>query len=135
MVISIQTLDDASGLMTTAVLVDLINIYSVGPVQTTGTQTSRALTKLQTNIPGLVQTTVLQNAVESQVVNTYSVKVPRGIALTAGLAVKVVRCVAEPGLVGKTLLLDKVSQNGLALLKKAVASDFHAVDQQGKEGL
>jgi hypothetical protein len=42
---------------------------------------------------------------------------------------------AEPDLVGKVLLLDKVSQNGLAMLRKAVASDFDMVNQEGKGGL
>ena len=85
--------------------------------------------------PGLVQTTTLQNAVESRTVNTYSVKVARGTALEKGMAVKVVSCVMEPSLVGKTLLIDKVSQNGLAMLRKAVASDYDIVDQQGKGDL
>lgn len=86
-------------------------------------------------VPGLVQTTTLANAVESRTDSTYSVKVAAGTALRAGQGIEVVSCVAEPDLVGKVLLLDKVSHNGLAMLRKAVASDFDMVNQQGKEGL
>ena len=62
-------------------------------------------------------------------------KVDVGTTLEAGQAVQVVSCQQEPDLVGKTLLIDKVSENGLALLRKAVASDFYRVDQQGKEAI
>jgi hypothetical protein len=86
-------------------------------------------------IPGLVQTTTLQNAVESRTDNTYSDQVARGTAVQAGQALRDVTSLAEPDLVGKVLLLDKVSQNGLAMLRKAVASDFDMVNQEGKGGL
>ena len=46
-----------------------------------------------------------------------------------------IKCVQELSLVGKVLLLDKVSQNGLSLIRKCVATDFHTVDQQGKGDL
>jgi hypothetical protein len=49
--------------------------------------------------------------------------------------VQVISCQAEPELVGKKLLLDKVSMNGLALIRKAVASEFANVNQEGKENL
>jgi len=90
---------------------------------------------LREPIPGLVQTTTLANAVESRVDNTYSVKVARGTDLNAGQAVRVVSCLAEPDLVGKVLLIEKISQNGLAMIRKAVASDFKVVNQEGKGGL
>ena len=86
-------------------------------------------------IAGLVQTTTLANAVESRVDSVYSVKVARGTVIAAGQAIRVVTCLAEPDLVGKVLLLDKVSKNGLAMIRKAVASDFEVVNQEGKGGL
>ena len=58
-----------------------------------------------------------------------------GTALEAGQAVRVTVCYSEPSLVGKVLLIDKISQNGLAALRKATASDFEKVNQEGKEGL
>ena len=135
MVMSTQTLAESSRLITENVLIDTVQLYNVGDPVTVGYEVTRELTPVGDPIPGLVQTTVLANAVESQVVSTYSVKVAGGTDISAGQAVKVIACVQEPELVGKVLLLDKVSQNGLAVLRKAVASDFHSVNQEGKEGL
>lgn len=135
MVMSTQTLAESSRLITKNVLIDTVQLYNVGDPVTVGYEVTRELTPVGDPIPGLVQTTVLANAVESQVVNTYSIKVSGGTDVSAGQAVKVVACEHEPELVGKVLLLDKVSQNGLAVLRKAVASDFHSVNQEGKEGL
>lgn len=134
MVMSIQTLDSAAQLMSVAVLVDHIDLYDVGPLVTVGFETERELTLVESDIPALVQGTVLQNAIESMVSTTWSVKVERGTDIAAGQAIRVTECRQEPDLVGKVLYLDKVSQNGLAILRKAIASDFYAVDQQGKDG-
>lgn len=135
MVMSTQTLANAANLMSVAVLVDLIDLFNVGPVKTVGFEATRDLVLVEEDIPAVVQTTTLQNAVESAVVNTYSIKVERGTNIQAGQAVTVKECLQEPELVGKTLMIDKVSQNGLAIIRKAVASDYHVVDQQGKEGI
>lgn len=133
MVMSTPTLASAASIMSKTVLVDSVYICSVGEPVTSGFTVERALTRLTPDpVPALVQTTVLQNAVESEVSNLYSVKVDRGTDLQAGMAVEVATCVQEPDLVGKKLLIDKVSQNGLALIRKGVASDFHQVNQQGK---
>jgi len=83
-------------------------------------------------IPGLVQHTTLENAVESRSSTAYSVKVAQGTPLRAGQAIEVISCVMEPELEGKILLLDKVSLNGLAMLRKAVASESEIVNQEGK---
>lgn len=135
MSMSIQTLDESARLLAGATLIDSIQIYNVGNPVTVGFEVTRELTAVGAPIPGLVQTTTLENAVESQVTSVYSVKVAKGTALVAGQAVKVISCVAEPDLVGKTLLLDKISKNGLAMIRKGVASDFEQVNQEGKEGL
>lgn len=134
MVTSIQTLTDAAGLLST-VLVDTAQVYNVGDKVTTGIVVSRALVSTGEPVACLVQTTSLANAVESRTESVYSVKVAQGTVLSAGQAIKVLSCVMEPDLVGKTLLLDKVSQNGLSLIRKAVASDWEIVNQEGKEGL
>ena len=134
MVMSTPILDEAAHHLS-GVLVDLIQLYDVGEPVTVGIHVTRALTPVGDPIPGLVQTTTLENAVESRTESTYSVKVARGTAIAAGQAIKVTRCVQEPDLVGKTLLLDKVSQNGAALIRKAVAQDFENVNQEGKEGI
>ena len=132
MVMSTPTLAKASGLVAKHVLVDTIQLHDVGPTTTVGYDVTRELTPVGEPIPALVQTTTLANAVESLVDNVYSVKVAQGTAVQEGMAAEVVTCIQEPDLVGKVLLLDKVSQNGVAVLRKAVASDFHTVDQQGK---
>lgn len=116
-------------------LIDRLQVNDVGNPVTVGFKVTRALTPVGEPVAGLVQTTVLENAVESRVNNTYSIKVARDTNLTAGQAVTVLTCDHEPSLVGKTLLVDKVSQNGLAMLRKAVAADFDTVNQEGKEGL
>lgn len=117
------------------VLIDSLQICNVGPAKTVGFEVERELTPVGEPVDGLVQTTVLENAVESAVTNTYSVKVARGTDLSAGQAVKVLRCHREPSLVGHVLLVDKISQNGLAMIRKGVAQDFNQVNQEGKEGL
>jgi hypothetical protein len=135
MTMSTQTLLEASRTLAAAVLLDTIQILDVDEPVTQGAVVTRTTTPVGQPIPGLVQTTTLANAVESQVENTYSIKVARGTQLRAGQAVRVVACGAEPDLVGKTLFVDKVSGNGLAMIRKAVATDFDKVNQQGKEGI
>lgn len=135
MVMSTPTLAKASRLMT-EVLVDRVQLYTGGEPVTVGIHVTREnVEPVGEPIPALVQTTVLQNAAESQTSNLYSVKVAQGTVLEAGMIIGVESCVQEPSLVGKKLLLDKVSENGLALLRKAVASDWDIVNQEGKEDL
>ena len=135
MTMSTQTLAESARQLATAVLIDSIQIMDVGDPVTVGFEVVRELTPVGEPVAGLVQTSTLANAVESRVDSVYSVKVARGTALSAGQAIQVVRCIMEPDLVGKTLLLDKVSKNGLAMIRKAVASDFEQVNQEGKDGL
>jgi len=129
---STPTLDEAARVLASAVLVDSLQILDVSEPVTVGTEVTRALTNVGQPVMGLVQTTVLANAIESRVVNTYSVKVARWTTLVPGQAVKVLVCRSEPSLVGKVLYLDKISENGLALIRKGVASDFDEVNQEGK---
>lgn len=135
MSMSTQTLGEAARLLAGAVLTDSIQIYNVGDPVTVGFEVTRELTAVGEPIPGLVQTTNLANAVESSTETFYSIKVQRGTVIMAGQAVKVIACAMEPDLVGKMLLLDKVSMNGLSVLRKAVAADFYPVNQEGKGGL
>lgn len=131
---STQTLAEAARHLE-VVLVDKIQIFNVGQPVTTGATVERPLTAVGEPVAGLVQATVLENAVESNVSTTWSVKVARRTPLAAGQAIKVITCMADPSLVGRVLLIDKVSQNGLAMIRKGVASDFNKVNQQGKAGL
>lgn len=135
MTMSTQTLVESARQLAAAVLIDSIQIYHVGSPVTVGYEVTRALTAVGQPIAGLVQTTTLENAIESRTASTYSVKVAQGTFLYAGQAITVVGCIMEPSLVGKTLLIDKVSQNGLAMIRKAVASDFESVNQEGKGGI
>ncbi|QDF15974.1 hypothetical protein H3N89_gp09 [Microbacterium phage MonChoix] len=131
---STQTLAESSRLLA-LLLIDSVQILDVADPVTVGINVTRATTPVGDPVPALVQTTTLQNAVESTVENIYSVKVPVGTQLNPGQAVEVVTAATEPSLAGKKLLIDKVSQNGMAVLRKAVASDFTKVNQEGKEGL
>jgi hypothetical protein len=131
---STQTLAEAARLLAT-LLVDTVQVYDVGDPITVGFEVTRSMTPVGQPVPGLVQSTTLQNAVESKTQTTFAVKVAQGTQLVPGQAVKVLTCVQEPQLVGKVLLLDKISLNGAAGIRKAVASDFETVNQEGKEGL
>ncbi|QDK02402.1 hypothetical protein SEA_NUCCI_9 [Microbacterium phage Nucci] len=135
MEMSTQTWDDAGVLLGQAVLVDTLQILDVGEPVTIGTKVVRSLTPVGDPVAGLVQTTSLANAAESLTVNVYSVKVALKTVIFAGQAIRLLACRQEPDLVGKVLLLDKVSQNGLAVIRKAVASDTTVVNQEGKEVL
>lgn len=135
MVMSTQISHEASLLFEQAILLDSVQLLNVGQPVTVGANVTRSLTPVGAPIAGLVQTTVLQGAIEGRTENIYSVKVPQGTVIQAGQAVKVLVCLLEPDLVGKVLLLDKVSQNGASLIRKAVASDTTVVNQEGKEAL
>lgn len=133
---STPILTEAANLLGT-VLIDSIQILDVGQPVTVGTKVTRPLTPAGDGKPvnALVQTTSLLNAVESRTINTYSVKVAQGTALRAGQAVKVLFCRMEPDLSQRVLLIDKVSENGMSLIRKAVASDYTSVNQEGKANL
>ena len=81
-----------------------------------------------------MQATTLTNAEESLVSNVYSVKFPASTVVEPGMVAEVVAS-HDAALIGKRLLLDKVNRNGLTMIVKAVASDWDAVDQQGKGNL
>ena len=135
MVMSTQISHEASQLLEQAILLDSVQLLNVGQPVTVGANVTRSLTPVGAPIAGLVQTTVLQGAIEGRTENVYSVKLPQGTVVSAGQAVRVVACLMEPDLVGKVLLLDKVSQNGAALIRKCIASDTTVVNQEGKEAL
>ena len=124
-------LADASKLLS-LVLVDKVQIYTVGPPVTTGIQVTRQLAPLGEPVNGLVQTTLLANAVESLTDTTWSVKVAAEVPLQGGMAVQVLMCQQDPSLVGEVLLIDRVNQSGMNLIRKGVSSCFMTVDQQGK---
>ena len=124
-------LADASKLLS-LVLVDKVQLYTVGPPVTTGIQVTRQLTALGEPVNGLVQTTLLANAVESLTETTWSVKVAAEVPLQGGMAVQVLMCQQDPSLVGEVLLIDRVNQSGMNLIRKGVSGSFMTVDQQGK---
>ena len=121
-----------AGKLLSLVLVDKVQLYTVGPPVTTGIQVTRQLTSLGEPVNGLVQTTLLANAVESLTETTWSVKVAAEVPLQGGMAVQVLMCQQDPSLVGKVLLIDRVNQSGMNLIRKGVSGCFMAVDQQGK---
>ena len=121
-----------AGKLLSLVLVDKVQLYTVGPPVTTGIQVTRQLTPLGEPVNGLVQTTLLANAVESLTETTWSVKVAAEVPLQGGMAVQVLMCQQDPSLVGEVLLIDRVNQSGMNLIRKGVSASFMAVDQQGK---
>ena len=121
-----------AGKLLSIVLVDKVQIYTVGPPVTTGIQVTRQLTPLGEPVNGLVQTTLLANAVESLTETTWSVKVAAEVPLQGGMAVQVLVCQQDPSLVGEYLLIDRVNQSGMNIIRKGVSGSFMTVDQQGK---
>ena len=121
-----------AGKLLSLVLVDKVQLCTVGPPVTAGIQVTRQLTPLGEPVNGLVQTTLLANAVESLTETTWSVKVAAEVPLQGGMAVQVLMCQQDPSLVGEYLLIDRVSQSGMNLIRKGVSGSSIAVDQQGK---
>lgn len=131
MVMSTQTLREAGRLLAT-VLIDELQVLNVGPPVTVGVNVTRALTAAGAPIRGLVQSVTLESAVDGRITQSYAIKVARGTALDKGQAVRVISCAQEPDLVGQELLIDTISRNGLALIRKGTASIFANVNQEGK---
>ena len=121
-----------AGKLLSLVLVDKVQLCTVGTPVTAGIQVTRQLTALGEPVNGLVQTTLLANAVESLTETTWSVKVAAEVPLQGGMAVQVLMCQQDPSLVGEYLLIDRVSQSGMNLIRKGVSGSFMTVDQQGK---
>lgn len=134
MTMSTQTLDEAARMLST-LLVDSIQILNVGEPVTSGIHVTRPLSPVGQPVNGLVQTTSIENTVEGRMTQTISIKVPRGTALAPGQAVKVLFCRQEPDLAGAVFLVDSISRNGLAMIRKGQASTFKAVNPEGKGGL
>lgn len=134
MVMLTQTLRDGSYLLA-KLMIDQVQLMNVGQPVTVGAQVTRALTPVGQPIQGLVQSVSLENAVEGRVNQMYSVKLPLATVVNEGMAVKVISCAAEPQLVGQVILLDTVSRNGLAMLRKATGQVSRVVNTEGKEAL
>jgi hypothetical protein len=132
---STQTWDEAARLLSANVLVDEVQIMDVGQPVTVGAEVTRALTPSGQPVKAWVQSVTLENAVESRTSQTYSIKVARDTALVAGQAIKVLNSRHDADLVGMVLLVDKITKNSRALIRKGTASNFETIDQQGKEGL
>jgi hypothetical protein len=132
MTMSTQTLDEAGRTMTRAILIDTLQIFNVGDTITTGAHVSRELTPVGDPISGLVQTVTLESAVEGRVAQGYSIKVSRGTALEAGQVIKVVTTRTDQELVGLPILVDTISKNGLAMIRKGTGITFETVNQEGK---
>lgn len=135
MVMSTQTLDQAAQLLQSAVLIDRLQVLDVGEPVTVGFNVTRSLTTVGQPVAGLVQSVTLESVVEGRVNQAYSIKLPQGTVISEGQAVKVIECRQEPDLVGTVLLVDTISRNGLAMIRKGTATVARTVDQQGKEAI
>lgn len=134
MAMSTQTLAEGSRLLA-LLLMDEVQIYTLGEAKTVGFEVTKDMTPAGDPVPALVQSLSLENTVEGITSSAWSVKVRQGTTISAGQAVKVLRCAQEPSLVGRVLLLDKVSENGAAMIRKAVAVSTKPVNQEGKGDL
>jgi hypothetical protein len=132
MPMSTQTLAEAARLMEQNILLDQVQIFNVGEPVTVGHNVTRALTAVGQPVSGLVQSVTLESAVDGRVVQGYSIKVAVGTALVPGQAVRLLNTRTEADLVGKTFLVDTVSLNGAATLRKATATKALQLDSQGK---
>ncbi|WNM75056.1 hypothetical protein SEA_MORRIGAN_11 [Microbacterium phage Morrigan] len=132
---SIPILDEAARLIEQNTLIDQLQIMNVGQPVTTGAEVTRSLDNVGNPVAGLVQSVTLENVVEGRVTQTYSIKVARFTSLRPGQAIKVLTCRQEPDLVGQVLLVDIVSRNGAALVRKASGSIAKVVNTEGKEAL
>ena len=131
MAISTQTLAESSRLLQ-LLFMDTVQLVTLGPAVTTGINVTHTATPAGDPIKGLVQSVSIESASEGRTVQAWSVKVPLGTPLEPGMAVMVLASVQEPSLIGKALLIDSISQNGLAMLRKGVATTFANVNQEGK---
>jgi len=135
MSMSTPILAEAARLLEANILLDSVQIYDVGDPITVGINVTRPLTPVGPPVAGLVQAVTLENAVESRATQTFAIKVGLSTPLEAGQAVKVLNTRTDFSLVGKTILVDKVSKNGAAMLRKATGTDFEVINQEGKGGL
>lgn len=135
MVMSIPILDEAAALLSRTVLIDQLQVLTVGEPVTVGAQVTRQLTPAGDPIPGLVQSVTLESVVEGRITQSFSIKVARFTELEPGQAVRVVVSREEPALVGQVILVDTMSRNGAALLRKGTGNLFETVNQEGKVGL
>ena len=136
MVMSTPILDEATEYIRRNILIDRLDICEVGVTVTRGFVAVPATTTvIQHDVQCLVQTIDIPQPVEGAAVQQYSIKVPRGTRLEPGMAARVSQCWREPTLVDTYLLVDSVSENGSALLRKATATRFHQVDGTGKDRL
>lgn len=135
MVMSTQTLDEAARLFEQTTLINRLQVLNVGEPVTVGAQVTRSLTEAGDPVQGLVQSVTLENVVEGRVLQSFAIKVARFTTLEAGQAVRVLSAPNEPALVGKVLLVETISLNGAAIIRKGTASVAKTINTQGKEGL
>lgn len=131
MVMSTPILAEAARLLATT-LIDTVQLGTVGDPVTAGASVTRSFTPTGDPVAGLVQSVTLESAVDGRVTQGWSVHVPHGTVLTAGMGVRVEVCVRQPSLVGRILLIDTASENGAAVIVKGTASSFVNVNQEGK---
>ena len=141
MVMSTPILDEATEYIRRNILIDRLDICEVGATVTRGFVAVPATTTvIQHDVQCLVQTIDIPQPgafgdLDGVAVQQYSIKVPKGTRLEPGMAARVSQCWREPTLVDTYLLVDSVSENGSALLRKATATRFHQVNGTGKDRL
>ncbi|WNN96042.1 hypothetical protein SEA_SCHIMMELS22_11 [Microbacterium phage Schimmels22] len=132
MTMSTQTLREAARLMEENLLLDQVQIFNVGEPVTVGHTVTRALSPVGQPVNGLVQSVSLEAPNEGRITQAFSIKVAVGTPLEIGQAVRLLNSRTEPALVGKTFLVDTVSLNGAATLRKATSIKVSSLDSQGK---
>lgn len=127
-------LSEASAALTSTLLIDKVSISKVTGTKTQGFDVVVTTELVAEDVPALIQTIAIASG-EDILMNHFSIKVPPYTPLEAGMDVTVKQCAREPGLVGLVLRADQVSYNGLALLRKAIATLPSRVNAEGKDVL
>lgn len=127
-----QILGEASSLMSSELLVDSLTISSPGINTVVNFEDIRSIEPRVHDVPCLVQTTSVIDSDSGTTSRYFSVKVGKDEDLNPGDYVTITRCDRDQSLVGRSLLIDNVSYNGIALIKKGISKEFENVNSEGK---
>lgn len=128
---STQTLAEAARLIELT-FIDELQIFDVGQPVTTGSKVTRELTAVGNPVKGIIQSVTLEAPNGGLVSQGFAIKVPVGVALAPGQAVRLLNTRTEAALAGMTFLVDTVSLNSLATLRKAISTKVITLNSQGK---
>lgn len=131
-----QTIASASSIMEDVLLVDLIDIETMQTSYDDEGFPTSEFTTVAAGVSALVQgITDSGTPQEGLMTKQWSIKVSKRTSVNPGVIIKVVESKSQPDMAGFRILVDEVSHQGMALIRKCIGQGFHAVDPQGKDGL